>query len=100
MAVQPEAASGRPETPDFFFLVIPGEDTLLREARWNKVINNLQSSGQTILGVGPDLDWPVRYELADDNNPFGPFYEIFHVVTLEESARLTAEGHDCEEVSA
>ena len=101
MAVQPDAAcqGESPRQPDFLFLVIPGEGDAIREARWNKVLCNLQRSGKTILGTGPDLDWPVRYELADESNPFGPFYDVFEVVTLEERERLTETQDDTEEAS-
>lgn len=99
MSVVSPSPVEEPGRPDFYFLVIPGEGDLLREARWNRVIANLQRHGLTALGTGPDRDWPVRMELVDESKPFGPFYEVYETVTLEERARLTEESNDLEEVS-
>lgn len=76
----------------FYFLVIPGEGGHLSEARWDKVLCNLQSSGRTILGTGPDLDWPIRYELVDESDPFGAFYEVFDTIPLPEYRDMLAES--------
>jgi hypothetical protein len=84
MSAQPLEPTETPEPAPLYFLVIPGEGDQLREARWNKIINNLQRYGWTISGTGPDLDWPVRIELADESNYAGSYYEVYDVVPLED----------------
>lgn len=76
------------EPGPFQFLVVPGEGDHLREARWDQDMAVLQSRGLTILGTGPDLDWPLRYELLDESNPAGSFYEIYDVVPLPSEETL------------
>lgn len=88
MAAQPLPVEQ--EQSSFYFLVIPGEGHLLKEARWDKLINNLHRNGLTAVGTGPDLDWPLRYEsvepyevqTVDPMDPPGPFYEVYAIVPL------------------
>lgn len=97
----PDDAASRPEEwgyPDLYFMSLPGEGCEVRESRWNRVIGNYHRAGLTAIGTGPDWDWPVRVELVDESKPFGPFYEIYNVVTLEERARLTADDDNFGEV--
>lgn len=84
MAAQPSTPP--PFSPKVFrFQINPGEDDDTREARWDKEIGRLHATGYTILGTGPDLDWPVRFEFLDEHDLAGPFVEIFDVTPLPES---------------
>lgn len=74
----------------FRFLVDPSEDHEAREHRWDAALLQLQATGLTIQGTGPDGDFPLRYEFPDGKSieetslPLdGPFVEVYDTVPLE-----------------
>lgn len=66
---------------EFKFVVDPCEDEGDRETRWDKALLELQSSGYTIRGTGPDGDEPIRFE-TDESDLAGPYTEVYEVVSL------------------
>lgn len=81
-------------TEEFRFKVIPTEDLVTREERWDVELTKLQSTGLTVQGVGPDGDYPVRYDFAEDGslsfdewmqgNVDAPWFEVYNTVPLEQ----------------
>lgn len=79
---------------EFRFKVIPTEDLVSREERWDREIQQLQATGLTVQGVGPDGDYPIRYAFAEDDslsfdewwkgNPETPWFEVYNTVPLEQ----------------
>lgn len=66
---------------EYRFTVDPKETEDSRNVRWDKQLLELQATGYTIKGCGPDGDYPLRYE----PNPYdlgGPFVEIYEAVPL------------------
>ena len=74
---------------EFKFLVDPAESDEEREARWDKELGQLQSTGYTVSGVGPDGDWPIRNDPPEGKSwtefwqdPTQPFVEVYNTVPL------------------
>ena len=75
------------------FQVDPTEGMEAREVRWDKELGELQSQGLTIEGVGPDGDYPVRYDFNEagdlsfdewwKGNPSTPWFEVYNTIPLE-----------------
>ena len=79
---------------DYRFTVDPKETEDSRNVRWDKQLLELQATGYTTKGCGPDGDYPLRYE----PNPYdlgGPFVEIYEIVPLDTPAVLR---HDAAEM--
>lgn len=82
---------------EFRFQVFPSEDLVSREIRWDKELAELQSQGKTVQGVGPDDDYPIRYDFDAEGtmtfdewwkgNPDTPWFEVYNLVALNEEAR-------------
>lgn len=78
------------------FQVDPAEGIEAREVRWDKELAELQAEGLTIQGVGPDGDYPIRYDFALDGslsfdewwkgNPSTPWFEVYNTIPLEVDA--------------
>ena len=74
----------------FRFVVNPAESWEDRDARWDKELTELQSTtGLTVAGLGPDGDYPNRYEFPDGKSvnetdlPLdGPFVEVYETKAL------------------
>lgn len=71
---------------DFSFTLDPSEDIDDYLARWDKELAELQSTGLTIQGNGPDGDEPARAYLLDPEDPTGPIVQVFHTIPLTEVA--------------
>ena len=74
---------------EFRFPVDPLESWEDRETRWDKELTELQSTGLTVAGLGPDGDYPTRYEFPDGKSvnetdlPLdGPFVEVYETKAL------------------
>lgn len=77
---------------EFKFEVFPRETSEERDIRWDKELAELQLEGLTIQGVGPDGDYPIRYDFAADGsltfdewwkgNPDTPWFEVYSLVPL------------------
>lgn len=51
--------------PEFKFKFDPEEGPEAHEGRWDKEVTDLANQGLLIEGIGPDGDWPIRYETVD-----------------------------------
>lgn len=78
----------------FRFPVDPLESLEEREARWDDALAELQAKGVTIAGLGPDGDYPNRYEFPDGKSveetelPLdGPFVEVYETAPLRFDVR-------------
>lgn len=54
-------------TREFKFTFDPKESPEEHESRWDAAVTALAAERLTIEGLGPDGDWPVRYEDEDGN---------------------------------
>jgi len=80
-------------TSTFRFQVDPTEGPEARDTRWDKELLELASQGLTIQGVGPDGDYPIRYDFAEDGsltfeewfkgNVDAPWFEVYNLVSLD-----------------
>ena len=85
---------------EFRFQVDPTEGPDERDARWDKELLELASQGLAIQGVGPDGDYPIRYDFAADGsmtfdewwrgNPDTPWFEVYNVVELDDEEFVAA----------
>lgn len=81
-----------PAGKEFKFYVNPRESSEEREIRWDKWMKQLQSEGLTVQGVGPDGDYPIRYDFGEGEsmsfdewwkgNPDEPWFEVYNTVPL------------------
>lgn len=67
---------------EFRFTSDPAEDIDAYMARWDKELLELQASGHTIQGTGPDGDEPVRAFLLDEADLAGPIVMVYRTVAL------------------
>jgi hypothetical protein len=74
---------------EYRFVVNPDESLEEREARWDVELAALHEQGLTVSGLGPDEDYPIRYEFPDGKSvndtelPLdGPFVEVYDTKPL------------------
>jgi hypothetical protein len=82
---------------EFRFQVRPKESLVDRETRWDKELAELQAQGKTVAGVGPDGDYPIRYDFDESGtmtfdewwqgNPDTPWFEVYSTVPLSAERR-------------
>lgn len=74
--------TGLTKVRDFRFVLDPSEDIDDYMARWDKELTELQATGLTIAGQGPDGDEPVRAYLLDETDPTGPIVQVYRTEAL------------------
>lgn len=89
---------------EFRFQVDPTEDLVGRETRWDKELAELHDQGLTVQGVGPDGDYPVRYDFDESGtttfdewwkgNPETPWFEVYNLVQLRPLEDFTEPGDE------
>lgn len=75
-------------TREFKFTFNPKESPEEHESRWDSEVTSLAAQHLTLEGLGPDGDWPIRYEdvqgnpLRSDLFLTGPaeYVEVYNVV--------------------
>lgn len=67
----------------------PDEPVAEHENRWDEFVREQWCRGFELLGLGPDNDWPIRYEDEQGRElpPFdgGSHFEVYELVSREES---------------